>query len=85
MIARMLYLPLDKNKLHNEESAHSVKEHMAGYEIDNRSVYNMLDQICKDFNLYPYVKQHKSKRDGRGTFYAMNFRWWGPNYYKEQT
>ena len=36
------------------------------YEIDNRSVYDIMVQICKDTDLYPYVKQHKSKRDGRG-------------------
>ena len=45
-VTRMLHLPLDKNKLHNKKSVESVKAHMAEYEIDNRSVYNILDQIC---------------------------------------
>ena len=53
---------------------------MAEYEINNRLVYDVLDQICKDTDLYPYVKQHKSKRDGRGTFYAIRSRWLVPNH-----
>ena len=53
----MIHLPLGKNKLHNEKSAQSVKECMAEYKIDNRSIYDILDQICKDIDQYPYVKQ----------------------------
>ena len=48
MIAMMLQLPLDKNKLHNKKSAQSVKEHTAEYMIDNKSICGTLDQICKD-------------------------------------
>ena len=43
-------------------------------------VYDILDQICKDTDLYPYVKQHKSKRDSKGAFYAIHSRWLGPNH-----
>ena len=43
-------------------------------------VYDLLDKICIDTDLYPYVKQHKSKRDGRGAFYAIHSRWLGPNH-----
>ena len=43
-------------------------------------VYDVLDQICKDTDLYPYVKQHKSKRDVREAFYAIHSRWLGPNH-----
>ena len=75
MIARMLHLPPDNSRLHNEQSAQ-----MADYMIDNRSVYDIFDQICKDTDLYPYVNQHKSKRDGRGVFYAIHSRWFGPNH-----
>ena len=50
----MLHLPPDKNRLHDEQSAQSVKEHTAENEIDNRNVYDILDQICKDTDLYPY-------------------------------
>ena len=61
-----------------------VVEHMlcsiTRYEIENRSVYNILDQICKDTDLYLYVKQHKSKRVGRGAFYAIHSRLQGLNY-----
>ena len=53
---------------------------MAECKIDNRSVYDILDQICKETNLYPYVKQHKAKRDTRGVFYAIHSRWLGPNH-----
>ena len=53
---------------------------MAEYKIDNRMVYDVLDQICKDIDLYPYVKQHKPKRDSRGAFYAIHSRWLGPNH-----
>ena len=58
MITKMLHLTLDKNKLHNEQSAQSVKICMAKYKIINRSFYEILHHICKGFNLYPYVKQH---------------------------
>ena len=53
---------------------------MAEYEIDNRMVYDVLDQTCKDTDLHSYVKQHKPKRDDRGIFYAIHFRWLGPNH-----
>ena len=49
-------------------------------EIDNRTTYDILDQICKDTDLYPCVKQHKATRDGRGAFYAIHSRWLGPNH-----
>ena len=74
MIIRMLHLPPDKNKLHNKQSAQSE------YEIDNRSVYDILDQIYRNTDLYQYVKQNKSKRDGRGVYYAIHSRWLGPNH-----
>ena len=77
MIARMLHLTPNKNRLHNEQSAQSVKRHTTEYKKDNKSVYDILDQICKDTDLYPYVKQHKSTRDGRGAFYAIHSRWLG--------
>ena len=64
MIARMLHLAPDKNKLHNKQSAQSVKKHMAAYEIDNRSVYD----ICNDTDLYSCV------------FYAIHARWLCPNH-----
>ena len=43
MIAKMLHIPSDKKRLHNEQSIQSVKEHTAEYERDNRSVYDILD------------------------------------------
>ena len=36
--------------------------------------------MCKDTDLYPNVKQHKSKRDGKGAFYAIESRWLGLNH-----
>ena len=77
MIARILHLPPDKNKLLLESSGHKVQDPTAEYIIDNRTVY---DVLCKDTDLYPYVKQHKSKRDGRGVFYAIHSRWLDPNH-----
>ena len=53
---------------------------MSEYEMDNRTVYDILNQICKHTDLYPYVKQHKSKRDGRGAFYAIHFWQMGLNH-----
>ena len=55
MIARMLHLPSDKYKMHNKQSALSVTMHIPEYEIDNKTVYDILDQICKDADLYLYV------------------------------
>ena len=57
-----------------------VKEHTAEYEVDNRSIYDILDQICKDTDLYPCVKQHKSNRGSRGASYAIHSRWLGLNH-----
>ena len=48
--------------------------------IDNRTVYDILNQICKDTDLNPYVKQHKFKREGKGAFYAIHSRWLGLNH-----
>ena len=62
IIARILHQPPDKGRLHDEQSAPSVKGHTAEYNIENRSVYIILGQICKDTDLYPCFKQHKSKR-----------------------
>ena len=76
MIAGMLYLPPDKNRLLQETDA----VHTAEYKIDNRSVYNILDQICKDTELYPCIKQHKYKRDSRGAYYAIHSMLLGPNH-----
>ena len=80
MINKMLHLSPDKNRLHNEQRAQSVKEHKEEYKIGNRSVYGILDQIYKGTDLYPYVKQHTSKRDRRGASYAIHSRWLGPNH-----
>ena len=76
----MLHLPPDKNELHNGKSAQSVKKYMPEYKIDNRIVNDILDQICNNTDLYPYVKQHKSKKDGIGAFYASHSMWLGPNH-----
>ena len=64
----------------NEQSTLSVKECMTEYEKGIRSVNDILDQICKENNLYPYVKQHKSTRNGRGAFHAIHSRWLGQNH-----
>ena len=69
----------DKNKVLLDSDVQSTKAHMAEYKIDSRSVYDILDQICKDSNLYPCVKQHKSKRDSQEANYAIHSRWMGPN------
>ena len=72
IIARFLHLPQDMNKLLLKHNAHLVKENMAGYKMDNRTINDRWDQICKDTVLYAYVKQHESKRDVKGAFYAIN-------------
>ena len=46
MITMMLHLPADKNKIYNKQSVQSVTQCMSEYEIDNRTVYDILDQIC---------------------------------------
>ena len=80
IITMMLHLPPGKKKLHNKQSAQSVTENMAEYKIDNRSVYDILDKICKNTNLYPYLKHHKSKRNRRGAYYAIYSRWLSLNH-----
>ena len=68
MIARILHLPLEKNMLLHETDTQVGQACMTEYKIDNRTIYDILDHIYKDTGLYPYVKQHKSKRDERGAF-----------------
>ena len=80
MITRMLHLPPDKNKLLPEKDIQRVQEHMAESKIDNWMVDDELDQSCKDTDLYPYIEQHKSKRDGRGAYNATHSRWLGPTH-----
>ena len=80
IVARMLHLPSEKNKPFSELDIQSVKVHTAKYKRDKRSVYDILGFICKDTDLYPNVKQNKSKRDGRGVFDATHSRWVGPNH-----
>ena len=64
IIARMLHLPPEKNKLPLEHDDQSLRACMVEYQIENKNIYDILDKICKDTDLYPYIKQHKSKRDG---------------------
>ena len=52
MIARVIHLPPDRKKLIPEKDAQTVQTYIAEYKIDNRTVYDILDQICKDTNLY---------------------------------
>ena len=80
LIARMLHFPPEKNKLFHETNTKTVWAYTPVYEIDYRTVYNNLDQIWKDTDLYPYVKQHNSKRDNRGVIYVIHSRWLGPNH-----
>ena len=80
MITRMLHLPKHKNKLQLESSVSKVKDHTLEYTIDNRMVYDILDQIHKDTDMYPCIKQHKAARDRRGEFYAIHSRWLGLNH-----
>ena len=68
MIARMLHLPQGMNNLLPQKDAQTVQVHMPENEIDNKTLYDILDQICKDTDLNPYINQHKSKRDSRGVF-----------------
>ena len=74
MIARMLHLSPNKNKLLSENDVQRVQVCTAEYKIDNWTVYDVLDQICKDTYLYPYVKQNESKKEGRGAIYAIHSR-----------
>ena len=57
MMMGMLHLLPDKNKILLDSDVLSTKAHTSEYKIDNRSVYDILDQIYKNTDLYPYVKQ----------------------------
>ena len=72
----MLHPPPDKSIMFSQSK--SIQKSL--YNVDNRSVCDIMDQICKDTDLSPYVKQQKSKRDGRGAFYAIYFRRLGLNH-----
>ena len=81
MMATTLHLPpAKKNKLLSGKDAQTAWAHTAEYEIDSPTVWDILDQICKDTDLYMYFKQHKSNRDSRGAHHAIHSRWLGPNH-----
>ena len=80
MIFRILHLTPDNNRLYDDKSAQSVKKQTAENKTDNRDVYDVLDQICKDTDLYPYIKQHESNRDSREALYAIHSRFLDPNH-----
>ena len=46
---------MEQNIICRESIASSSTEHATPYKIDNRTVYDILDQICKDTDLFPYV------------------------------
>ena len=48
MIVRMLHLSQDKSKLLLKHSISLIKENSVEYDVDNRTIYDILDQICKD-------------------------------------
>ena len=52
MITRMLHLPPDKNNLLLENDVQRVQVCIAEYRIDNRTVYDILDQICNDIHIH---------------------------------
>ena len=68
MIARMLQLPPDRNKLHNEQSPQSVTEHIAEYRIDNRNICDILDQISKDTDLIHVSNSISPRKAAKGHF-----------------
>ena len=76
MIARMLRIPPDKNRLHDEQSEKNVQQSTR----QTTEVSNILDHICNDTDLHPYVKQHRSKKNGKGALYAIHSRWLGLNH-----
>ena len=41
-----------------------------------------MDKICKDTDLYLYVKQHNSKKDDKEAFNAISSKWLGLNHVK---
>ena len=63
----------------------SRKECATIYAIDNRIVYNIIDQFCNGTDLHSYVKQLKSNNDGTGALYAIQSRWLGPNHVNATT
>ena len=48
MITRVLHIPLDKDMLLNEKSVQSAREHSAEYNIDETSLYDIINQIYKN-------------------------------------
>ena len=76
----MLYLPMEQNRFSTESMTSSRKYKTTAYKIDNGMLHDVLDQIYNDPDPYPYVKQLKSKHDGRRAFYVIHTRWLGPNH-----
>ena len=73
-------LPSEKKKSSNMINTKIAQAHTGEYEIDNRTICDVLDQICKDTDLYSYLKQQQSKRNGRRAYYTIHSRWFGANH-----
>ena len=52
MMAMILHLPQDKYRLYDEQSAHSVKEQIAEFKIDNRSVWDFWSDLQEHWSVF---------------------------------
>ena len=79
-----MHMPLEVNKNLSKSDAPLVRQHMQEYKTGNRNVDDNLDQTCKDTDMNPCVKQHKTKMDGRLTIYAIHSKWQDLNHVVKQ-
>ena len=71
MIVNMLHVPIYvKNKTFN--TLEIRPGHTETYWLDNRMVYDILDQICKDKDLYLYARKFKASHDRNGACYVFH-------------
>ena len=54
---------MKQKRLCSKSIASNRKECTTAYKIDNRTVYDILDKICKDMELHLFVKKLESKKD----------------------
>ena len=60
---------------HHRDKARRYRDLQLGHRID----CDILNQICKDKDLYPYVKKFKTSYDEQGAYYSIHSRWLSPN------
>ena len=72
VIASMLHIPKGLNSECIQKNVKCNIVCTASYDMNDIRVFEILDSICKDTVLHPYVKQYRFGSNGQGAFHAIH-------------